>query len=122
MSAAAELALDKDGHFLAVRLDGYGNMGAYLGVGRAAARHAQYRQEHDRRLPHPADRSIDQVRVHQHVRRCRPIAAPAGPEGNYFMERLIDKAAREMGIDRLELRRRNHITPTEIPYRRVVRA
>src|SRR2546430_17224482 len=35
------------------------------------------------------------------------------------MERLIDNAAREMGIDRLELRRRNHIKPKEIPYQAV---
>ncbi len=37
------------------------------------------------------------------------------PEGNYYMERLIDTAAAEMGIDRLELRRRNHIAPAQIP-------
>src|SRR3989304_1281793 len=48
-----------------------------------------------------------------------PIAPYRGagrPEGNYYMERLIDQAAREMGIDRVEIRRRNHIKPTEIPY------
>jgi carbon-monoxide dehydrogenase large subunit len=39
------------------------------------------------------------------------------PEGNYYMERLIDTAAREMGIDRLELRRRNFIKPKDIPYK-----
>src|SRR5258708_17990662 len=33
------------------------------------------------------------------------------------MERLIDEAAREMGIDRLELRRRNHVRPSEIPFK-----
>src|ERR671925_794723 len=33
------------------------------------------------------------------------------------MERLLDEAAREMGIDRLEIRRRNHIRPAEIPYK-----
>ena len=38
------------------------------------------------------------------------------PEGNYYMERLIDAAAAEMGIDRLTLRRRNHIRPSEMPY------
>ena len=49
-----------------------------------------------------------------------PIAAYRGagrPEGNYYMERLIDTAAREMGIDRVELRRRNHIAPSEMPYK-----
>jgi carbon-monoxide dehydrogenase large subunit len=49
-----------------------------------------------------------------------PIAAYRGagrPEGNYFMERLVDTAAREMGIDRVELRRRNHIAPEQMPYK-----
>src|SRR6202035_5799400 len=39
------------------------------------------------------------------------------PEGNYYMERLIDTAAAEMGIDRLELRRRNQIRRRHIPYK-----
>src|SRR5207248_10596976 len=39
------------------------------------------------------------------------------PEGNYYMERLIDAAAAEMGIDRLELRRRNQVRPREIPIK-----
>src|SRR3954466_10933972 len=38
------------------------------------------------------------------------------PEGNYYMERLIDRAAEEMKIDRLSLRKRNQIRPSEIPY------
>ena len=49
-----------------------------------------------------------------------PVGAYRGagrPEGNYFMERLIDTAAREMGIDQVELRRRNHITPEQMPYK-----
>jgi carbon-monoxide dehydrogenase large subunit len=37
------------------------------------------------------------------------------PEGNYYMERLVDAAAAEMEIDRIELRKRNHIRPKEIP-------
>src|SRR5208283_3116655 len=36
---------------------------------------------------------------------------------NYYMERLIDAAAAEMGIDRLALRRRNQISPRELPYK-----
>ncbi len=43
------------------------------------------------------------------------------PEGNYYMERLIDTAAAEMGIDRLELRRRNHIKPARDPVQGGVR-
>ncbi len=49
-----------------------------------------------------------------------PVGAYRGagrPEGNYYMERLIDTAAAEMGIDRLALRRRNHIAPDAMPYK-----
>jgi carbon-monoxide dehydrogenase large subunit len=49
-----------------------------------------------------------------------PVGAYRGagrPEANYYMERLIDTAAREMGIDRIELRRRNHIRPDEMPFK-----
>jgi carbon-monoxide dehydrogenase large subunit len=48
-----------------------------------------------------------------------PISAYRGagrPEANYYMERLIETAAREMNIDRMELRKRNHIQPDQIPY------
>ena len=50
------------------------------------------------------------MRVHQDD----PGAAYRGagrPEANYYMERLVDAAAREMGIDQVELRRQNHIPP-----------
>ena len=49
-----------------------------------------------------------------------PISAYRGagrPEANYYMERLIETAAKEMGIDRMELRMRNHIRPDQIPYK-----
>src|SRR5947207_15539414 len=38
------------------------------------------------------------------------------PEVNYFMERLIDRAAEEMGINRLTLRKRNFIKPAQMPF------
>ena len=49
-----------------------------------------------------------------------PLGAYRGagrPEANYYMERLVDTAAREMGIDQVELRRRNHIPPEAMPYK-----
>jgi carbon-monoxide dehydrogenase large subunit len=49
-----------------------------------------------------------------------PVAAYRGagrPEANYYMERLIETAAREMGLSAIELRRRNHIRPTAMPYK-----
>lgn len=110
-----ELALDADGNFLALRMTGYGNMGGYLAnVG-----------------PMPA--TINTVKNVASVYRTplievssrllytntTPVSAYRGagrPEGNYYMERLIDNAARAMGIDRIELRRRNMIRPRDLPY------
>ena len=45
-----------------------------------------------------------------------PYRGAGRPEGNYYIERLMDNAAAEMGIDPLELRRRNHILPREMPF------
>ena len=111
-----ELALDKDGKFLATRATGYGNMGAYLSaVG-----------------PMPATKnivrnmvSVYQVPVMEVSSKCvltntTTVSAYRGagrPEGNYYMERLVDTAAREMGIDRFELRRRNLVPATSIPFK-----
>ena len=88
----AELALDADGHFLAVRLTSFSNMGALPGQCRADALDAQRGQERAERLSHAVDRGLHQVRVHQY----QPVSAYRGagrPEGNYYMERLIDAAA-----------------------------
>ena len=46
-----------------------------------------------------------------------PYRGAGRPEGNYFMERLIDYAAAETGIDRIELRRKNQIRKSEIPWK-----
>ncbi|HUA76612.1 MAG TPA: xanthine dehydrogenase family protein molybdopterin-binding subunit, partial [Acetobacteraceae bacterium] len=111
----AELALDAEGRFLAVRLTGYGNLGAYLSNATT--------------LPPTGNAVKNTVSVYRTPlievsTRClftntTPVGAYRGagrPEGNYYMERLIDTAAAEMGIDRLELRRRNHIRPDELPW------
>ena len=48
-----------------------------------------------------------------------PVDAYRGagrPEGTYQLERLVDKAAREMGLDPVEIRRRNFVKPEEFPY------
>src|SRR5215831_4393888 len=48
--------------------------------------------------------------------RLLPIAAPAGPEAIYLIERAIEDAAHELGLDPIELRRRNMISPAAMPY------
>ena len=45
-----------------------------------------------------------------------PYRGAGRPEGVYYMERLLDTAAHEMGVDRVEIRRRNLVTAGEIPY------
>ena len=112
----AELALDKDGRFLAVRLVGFANVGAYLanvgplmgsmGVTRNLA--AIYRTP------------LIEVATKVAFTHTSPVGAYRGagrPEANYFMERLIDTAAREMGIDKIEMRKLNHIRPEEMPFK-----
>ena len=111
----AELALDKDGHFLAVRLSGFSNMGAFLAVvgplpGTINA---------VKNTPGVYRTPLIEVSVKCVFTNTTQVSAYRGagrPEGNYYMERLIDTAAAEMGIDRLELRRRNHIVPSQIPF------
>jgi len=110
----AELALDKDGKFLAVRLTGYGNAGAYIYPPMPATTNAVKNLIDVYKTP------AMEVNSKIAFTNTTPIAAYRGagrPEGNYFMERLIDTAAREMGIDRVELRRRNHIAAEEMPYK-----
>jgi carbon-monoxide dehydrogenase large subunit len=110
----AELALDKDGRFLAVRLSGTANAGAYIFPPMPATGNAVKNLIDVYRTP------LMEVNSLVAFTNTTPLAAYRGagrPEGNYFMERLIDTAAREMGIDGAELRRRNHIAPDQMPYK-----
>jgi carbon-monoxide dehydrogenase large subunit len=110
-----ELALDAEGKFLAVRLSGYGNLGAYitgvapsplsLNVGKNLA--SVYRT--------PL-MSIDIKTVLTNTTLMGAYRGAGRPEANYYMERLIDRAADEMGINRLTLRKRNFIKPAQMPF------
>ncbi len=110
----AELALDAAGNFLAVRLTSFGNMGGFLAnVGpMPSTLNAVKNVQNVYRTP------LIEVSTKCVFTNTTHVSAYRGagrPEGNYYMERLIDAAAAEMEIDRLELRRRNHIRPREIP-------
>jgi carbon-monoxide dehydrogenase large subunit len=110
----AELALDRDGNFLAVRLTGYGNLGATYGAPGPATRNAQRNTLGIYKTP------LIEVSTKCVFTNTTPVGAYRGagrPEANYYMERLVDAAAAEMGIDRVELRRRNHIPPEAMPYK-----
>ncbi len=110
-----ELALDKDGRFLAVRFTGYANMGAVLNTAGPlmATTNIVKNSIGVYRTP------LIEVSTKCVMTNTVPINAYRGagrPEGNYFMERLVSAAAAEMGIDQAEIRRRNHIRPEEMPY------
>jgi carbon-monoxide dehydrogenase large subunit len=110
----AELALDRDGKFLAVRLTGTGNAGAYIYPPMPATTNAV------KNLIDVYATPAMEVNSKVAFTNTTPIAAYRGagrPEANYYMERLIETAAREMGIDSAELRRRNHIKTSAMPYK-----
>ena len=111
----AELALDLDGRFLALRVTTAANMGAYLsqhapavptiysayvlpGPYRFQAVHAQIRNTFTHNAPTDAYRGAGRS------------------EAVYVTERLVDKAARELGIDGADLRHRNLVRPADLPY------
>ena len=112
----AELALDADGTFLAVRIASHGNVGAYLG----AVAPVMATANAVKNTVSVYRTGLIEVSTKIVFTNTSPVSAYRGagrPEGNYYMERLIDTAAAAMGIDRVELRRRNHIRPEQIPYK-----
>ena len=109
----AELALDKNGKFLALRVTTTANMGAYLSTFASCIPTILYATLLAGQYTTPA--------IHCEVTAVFTNTAPvdayrgAGrPEATYVVERLVDTAARELGLDRAEIRRRNFIT--EFPY------
>jgi carbon-monoxide dehydrogenase large subunit len=110
-----ELALDAEGRFLAVKVSGYGNLGAYitgvapqplsLNIGKNLA--SVYRTP---------EMTVDIKTVLTNTTLMGAYRGAGRPEANYFMERLIDRAADEMGINRLTLRKRNFIKAAQMPF------
>ena len=113
---SAELALDENGKFLALRIDLLAAMGAYLSfVGPMVPLMAG---------PRVATGAYDIPAAHFQGRavltNTTPLSAYRGagrPESIYLLERLVDVAARQTGIDAVELRRRNFIAKSAFPYK-----
>jgi len=111
----AALALDAEGRFLAIRIHGYGNVGAYLSNATTIPPTVNTMKNMIGVYATP----LIEASAHCVFTNTTPVGPYRGagrPEGNYYMERLVDTAAAEMGIDRVELRRRNHIQPDQMPY------
>jgi len=110
----ASLALDREGRFLGLKVRTHANLGAYLafntphsptnnlgglsGVYTTPAIHAEVQG------------------MFTHTQPTAPYRGAGRPEATFAIERLIDLAAEEMGIDRIDLRRRNLIPESAMPY------
>ena len=111
----AELALDAAGHFLAVRVSGFAAVGAVL----SNATTLPPTMNLVKNVVGVYRTPLVEVSTRCFVCNTTPVGAYRGagrPEGNYYMERLVDAAARELGIDPVALRRRNQIPPAMLPY------
>ena len=109
-----ELALDADGVILALRVEGYANLGAYAGMPIQPTNNLVKNVIGVYRTP------LMDITSRVMVTNTTPVGAYRGagrPEGNYYIERMLDNAAIDMKIDKLEIRRRNHIQPQAMPYK-----
>ena len=110
-----DLALDKDGKFLAIRTETMANMGAYLSTFSTSV--PTYL--HGTLMAGNYATPLIYVNVKAVFTNTVPVDAYRGagrPEATFQLERVIDKAARELGIDPVEIRRRNFVKPDQFPY------
>ncbi|MCL2427751.1 MAG: xanthine dehydrogenase family protein molybdopterin-binding subunit [Alphaproteobacteria bacterium] len=113
--STAEMALDKDGHFLALRVRTLCNMGAYLSTFAPSVPTYLYATLLAGVYKTPAI----YCEVKALFTNTVPVDAYRGagrPEATFLLERLVDLCARETGLGRVELRRRNFIPPDAFPY------
>jgi carbon-monoxide dehydrogenase large subunit len=110
-----ELALDKNGKFLALRSDTLANMGGYLSTFATSVP----TWLHGTLLAGQYTTPAIYTNVKAVFTNTVPVDAYRGagrPEATYLLERVISKAAQELGIDQAEIRRRNFIQPNQFPY------
>ncbi len=110
-----EMALDREGNILAVRLSGFGNVGAWL-TNAASVPPTGNAAKNIVGVYRTPLIEIDTACVFTNTTPVGPYRGAGRPEGNYYIERLIETAAAEMGLDALALRRRNLIRPDAMPY------
>jgi len=110
----AEMALDKNGIMLGFRVKTIAAIGAYLQtampafVFNAGSLAGTYKT--------PAIH-VDISAVFTHTNPIRPYRGNGRPEAGFVIERMVDCAADELGIDPAELRRRNYVPPSAMPYK-----
>ena len=112
--SVAELAMDSAGRFLALRVTTWANLGAYL------SNYAPYIPQ----LAVPMLSGVYKIpAIYVNIKGVHtntvPVDAYRGagrPEAIYLVERIVDVAARELGLAPDELRRRNFVQPADMPY------
>ncbi len=114
MECDLEIACTRDGTILALRCQAFADIGAYVRTnGATAARNVSQVMSGPYRIPHVR---IDVTLV---VTNKTPVGTYRGPgrfESDFCRERLFDMAAADLGIDRVEFRRRNLIREEDMPY------
>jgi carbon-monoxide dehydrogenase large subunit len=112
----AELALDRQGCFLALHVETLANLGAHLSTFGAAIPSAIYSALLAGVYRTPAI-FVECIGVFTNTLPTDAYRGAGRPEACYVLERLADQAARELGIDRADIRRRNLVPVTAMPYR-----
>lgn len=112
--SAATLALDHDGTFLGLDVSTTCNLGAYASSSAPSCMSVHFMRTlgHVYRIP---VHHLTATGVYTNTAPTDVMRGAGKPEAHALVERLIDRAAREHGFDRLELRRRNLIRPEDLP-------
>jgi carbon-monoxide dehydrogenase large subunit len=111
----AALALDRDGKFLAVRIRSFGNLGAFVSFRGAMPPVVNIGTVVGTYTTPALHVEVSGMLTNTHC--TSPYRGAGRPEASYMIERLIDIAADQMKIDPAELRRRNTISPSAMPYK-----
>jgi len=111
----AELALDADGKFLALKVSTLANLGGYVSAFGGAVPTFLYAPLLAGTYTTPAI-YCEVKGVFTHTVPVDAYRGAGRPEATYLLERLVDRAARETGISQIDIRRRNFIAPDAFPY------
>ena len=110
----AEMALDSEGRFLALRVDILGNLGAYLSM---FAPYIPWLGASMATGSYHIDALHARVRgIYTHTVPVDAYRGAGRPEAAYVLERLVDVCAHKLGIEPEELRARNFVKPDQMPY------
>ena len=111
-----EVAFDDNAHILAVRITGFGDMGGYLGQYGPLLPTGNIVKNVVGVYRTPL-LEVSSKCVFTNTTLVSAYRGAGRPEGNYYMERALDLAASELGLDRIDLRKRNMIKPRDLPFK-----